>query len=50
MGVSDTPVLAANSTATYVRIGQVTQVSPDGVTVDFGYPGADITVTSINSR
>ena len=51
MGVSDTPELAsANASKAYVRIGQVTQVSPDGVSVDFGYPGADITVTSINSH
>jgi len=55
MAVSDTPELAvANVSAAYVRIGQVTQIIPTGdkmgVSVDFGYPAADITVTSINSH
>ncbi len=51
MGVSDNPQASTNASAvTYIRIGQVTQVTPEGVQVNFGYPAADITVTSINKR
>jgi len=44
MGVSDNPnATAENATATtYIRIGQVTRITPAGVVVDFGYPRADI--------
>ena len=55
MAVSDTSELAvANASSAYIRFGQVTQIIPTGdkmgVSVDFGYPAADITVTSINSH
>ncbi len=55
MAVSDTRQLAvANASSAYIRFGQVTQVitagNRTGVSVDFGYPAADITVTSINSH
>jgi hypothetical protein len=50
MGVSDNPnATAANSTAaTYIRIGEVTRISPNaGVVVDFGYPRADVSIVSV---
>jgi hypothetical protein len=49
MGVSDNPEgMAANtSTVTYIRIGEVSRISPAGVVVDFGYPRAEISVVSI---
>lgn len=52
MGVSDNPETeSTNSSAmTYIRIGEVTQKTPSGVVVDFGYPVADIRVVSINKR
>ena len=52
MGVSDNPEeMATNSTAlTYMRVGEVSTKSPEGVVVDFGYPTADIRIVSINGK
>ena len=51
MGVSDTPELARQFLGYLCphRAGNP-GITGCGVTVDFGYPGADITVTSINNR
>jgi hypothetical protein len=50
MGVSSNPEAGAdNSTPTYIRVAQVTNKTPDGVTIDFSYPTVDITVDSITS-
>jgi len=50
LGVSDNPEAASdNSTAQYyVRIAEITNKTPDGITLDFSYPSVDITVVSIN--
>jgi len=50
LGVSDNPDAAlANSTSqSYVRIGEVTNKTPDGITIDFSYPSVDVTIVSIN--
>jgi hypothetical protein len=50
MGVSDTPELAKNisSQEFYMRIGEVTKKTADGVTIDFGYPTIDVRIVSIN--
>ncbi|MFA4848705.1 MAG: hypothetical protein WC626_03180 [Methanoregula sp.] len=52
MGVSDNPeAMATNQSSTsYVRIGEVSQKTPEGATVNFGYPAADIRVVSINKN
>jgi len=52
MGVSDNPQeLATNKTAfAYMRIGEITSKNPDGIEVNFGYPRAVVSVTSINSN
>jgi hypothetical protein len=51
MGVSDVPAeLATNSSAGYLRLGEVTQKTSDGIVVDFGIPTADIRVYSINAQ
>jgi hypothetical protein len=52
MAVSDNPAeMAANKSAlTYVRLGEVSGKSPQGVVVDFGYPSADVRIVSINPR
>lgn len=52
MGVSDNPnATAANTTAaTYIRVGEVTRISPAGAVVEFGYPRADVTVVSITKQ
>jgi len=52
MGVSDNPEAEVSNTSavTYVRTGEITQKTPSGVVVDFGYPYADIRVVSINNR
>ena len=51
LGVSSNPEAAqVNSTAqSYVRIGEVANKTPDGITIDFSYPSADVTVESINA-
>lgn len=50
LGVSDNPEAAdENSTSSYyVRIGEITNKTPEGVTLDFAYPQVDVTVVSIN--
>jgi hypothetical protein len=50
MGVSDNTEEVANSTTanTFLRIGEVANMSPDGVVVDFSYPMIDVQVVSIN--
>jgi hypothetical protein len=52
MGVSDNPEeMASNSsTMTYMRVGEVSRKSTQGVVVDFGYPSADIRIVSINGK
>jgi len=52
MGVSDNPEeMATNSSAlSYLRVGEVSSKSPEGVVVDFGYPTADIRIVSINGK
>jgi hypothetical protein len=50
LGVSDDPEAAsANSTAQYyVRIGEITNKTSDGIILDFSYPSVDVTVVSVN--
>jgi hypothetical protein len=50
LGVSDNPEAGlGNSTAQYyVRIGEVTNKTSDGIILDFSYPSVDVTVVSIN--
>ncbi|MFA6363978.1 hypothetical protein [Methanoregula sp.] len=50
LGVSDNPDAASdNSTAQYyVRFGEITNKTSDGITLDFAYPSVDVTVVSIN--
>lgn len=52
MGVSETQnATAANSTAvTYLRLGDVTRISPSGVVVEFGYPYAEVTLKSFTAK
>jgi hypothetical protein len=52
MGVSDKPEAEVSnvSSISYIRIGEVSQKSPSGVEVDFGYPVVDVKVVSINKR
>jgi len=49
LGVSDEPDAgSANSTAQYyTRIGEITNKTSEGVTLDFSYPRVDITVDSV---
>ena len=50
LGVSENPdAVSENSTAQYyVRIGEITNKTSDGITLDFAYPSVDVTVVSIN--
>jgi hypothetical protein len=52
MGVSDNPeaMISNTSTITYTRTGEIVSKTDAGVIVDFGYPGADISVVSINAN
>ena len=52
MAVSDNPEeMASNqSTQSYIRIGELTQMTDEGAVVDFGYPTMDIRVVSINGN
>jgi hypothetical protein len=52
MGVSSNPsAVDSNSTAdTYLRIAEVTNITPQGIGIDFGYPKADVSIVSINGR
>jgi hypothetical protein len=51
MGVSDKPEeMATNSTTTYTRIGEITNMTDDGIIVDSGYPSVDVSIVSINEN
>jgi signal peptidase I len=52
LGVSDNPAAAeANSTASYyIRLGEITNKTADGVTFDFSHPAIQVTVVSITSH
>ena len=52
LGVSDNPAAAEpNSTASYyIRLGEITQKSSDGVTFDFSHPAIQVTVVTINGN
>jgi hypothetical protein len=52
MGVSDNPEeMATNTSAlTYMRLGEVSMKTAQGVVVDFGYPAADLRIYSINGN
>jgi len=52
MAVSTSETLAVNATeSSYsIRVGEITQKTSEGVTIDFGYPSIDVTVISINSQ
>jgi hypothetical protein len=52
MGVSDNPeeMVTNTSTMTYMRVGEVSNKSAQGVVVDFGYPTADVSIVSINNK
>lgn len=49
MGVSDRPNATASNATTYLRLGDITRKTDAGVVVDFGYPYADITITSFTN-
>jgi hypothetical protein len=50
LGVSDIPELARNTTpqSYYMRIGEVTKKTVDGVTIDLGYPAIDVRIVAVN--
>lgn len=50
LGVSSNPEAEySNSTSDYyMRLGEVTNKTPNDLTIDFSYPTIDVTVTSIN--
>src|SRR5512136_2659406 len=52
MGVSDNPEAAANNTtaSAFLRIGEVTKKSPEGVAVNFSFPAIDVRVVTINKQ
>ena len=52
LGVSENQDAATeNSTATYyVRLGEVTNKTTNGVTIDFAHPIIDVSIVSINKR
>ena len=52
MGISDNPEAASGNTSanTFLRIGEVSSKSPDGIMVDFSYPSIDVRVVSINNQ
>jgi hypothetical protein len=51
MGVSQTSnATASNNTETYIRLAEVTRISDQGAVIDFGYPYADVTLTSFTAR
>lgn len=51
MGVSDKPEeMATNSTITYTRVGEITNMTDEGIVVDSGYPAVDISIVSINAN
>ena len=52
MGVSDNPEDATNNTSanSFLRVGEVTNKSTEGVVVDFSYPAIDVRIVSLNKR
>jgi FKBP-type peptidyl-prolyl cis-trans isomerase 2 len=52
MGVSDNSETVTNTTKanTYLRIGDITSKSPEGVVVDLNYPSIEVRVVSINNQ
>ena len=51
LGVSDNPVESAtNISSSYVRLAEVTKITADNITVDFGYPRVDISIATVNGR
>jgi len=52
MGVSDNPEAAANNTtaSAFLRIGEVTKKSPEGIVVNFSFPAIDVRVVTINKQ
>jgi hypothetical protein len=52
MGVSDTTEKVTNTTKAnaFLRIGEVTEKSRDGVVVDLNYPTIEVRVVSINNQ
>ena len=49
LGVSSNPDAAVTNTSTYyIRMGEITNVTGDGITLDFAHPNMDISVVSIN--
>lgn len=51
MGVSESSnASTSNTSVSYIRLGEVTRKTPSGVVVDFGYPYAEITVSSFSSQ
>jgi hypothetical protein len=52
MGVSDNPEAAANNTtaSAFLRIGEVTKKSPEGIVVNFSFPAIDARVVTINKQ
>jgi hypothetical protein len=50
MGVSESyNASASNNSATYIRLAEVARISDAGAVIDFGYPYADITLSSFTS-
>jgi flagellar basal body-associated protein FliL len=52
MGVSDSPELATNTTpqTVYIRIGEVTKKTSEGVVINFGYPAIDVRIVAISKQ
>lgn len=49
LGVSDNPDAAVTNTSVYyIRMGEIANVTADGVMLDFAHPNMDISVVSIN--
>ncbi|MDD1703111.1 MAG: hypothetical protein LUQ31_09055 [Methanoregula sp.] len=51
LGISDNPTadLTNSTTPYYIRLGEITNKTAEGVTIDFAYPSVDVTVVSIKS-
>ncbi|MDD4136881.1 MAG: hypothetical protein PHT99_03180 [Methanoregula sp.] len=50
MGVSESSnATASNNSVTYIRLAEVTRITDSGAVIDFGYPSAEITVSSFKS-
>ena len=52
LGVSENQdAITENSTANYyIRLGEITEKTDEGVTIDFAHPNIDVRVISINNR